>query len=237
MRKGVVALLVAVLVVAGCQAAAGDVFQYTFNQPLALTDERPVGQTFAPATGRVAGVDVLVATFGEPVDAGGRLQAVLRDGAGGRVLARATVAGDEVGDNEWATLRFPEPAPAPQVAAVELTWDGSTPLAAWANTPAEEPGEGDLLHDPYPGGQLLVDGEPAVGDLAFRAVGTGGAGTAVRHLAGVARAGAGRLAGDPLFAVAWLGLLAGAAALGVWGLRRPAGELGERPRRDPDARP
>lgn len=227
MRIGVAALLVVgVVVVAGCQAAGGEAFQHSFNQPLMLGDE-PVGQTFRPVTDVVAGLDVLLATFDEPVDPAGELAAVLRDADDGRVLARATVEPADLGNDEWAPVRFEPAVPAPEVAAVALTWDGETPLAVWANAPLAAPEQVDLRNDPYLGGQLLRGGQPAVGDLAFRVVGADRPGVAGRNLAGLVRAGAGRLADDPLFLGFWLAVLAGALGLGVYGLRRPAGELGE----------
>ena len=240
MRIGVAALLlVGALMVGGCQAASGEAFQHSFNQPIMLGD-KPVGQTFRPATSHVAGVDVLVATFDETVDPAGRLRAVLRDGAGGPVLARTSVDGADIGNNEWAPVRFSPPPPAPAVAAVELTWDGASPLAVWANTPLDD--GGGLRNDPYPGGELVRGGEPAVGDLAFRVVGTGSPADAARNLLRIARDGASRLAGDPLFAALWLVLVGGAVWLGVGNLRRPPGELGERrrgeqPREHEEARP
>jgi len=228
MRTAVAAFLVAgALGLVGCQAASGEAFQYTFNQPVPLGDGETVGQTFRPVTDAVAGVDVLTATYGGGVDAGGELRAVLRDGVGGPALARGSVPGAELGDNEWATIRFPEPARAPEVAALELDWRGDGSVAVWVNAPLEDVGEDDLLNDPYEGGELLRGGEPAVGDLAFRVVGTGGPADAARNLASIARRGAGRLGSDPLFALAWLALLGGAVWLGWRGLRRPSGQLGD----------
>lgn len=227
MRSAVAALLVgSALGLVGCQAASGEVFQYTFNQPVAL-DRDTVGQTFRPATGAVAGVDVLMATFGPAADAGGELEAVLRDGIGGPVLARASLPGADLGDNEWAPIRFDPPVPAPQVAALELDWQGDGTVAVWVNAPRDRVSEGDLMNDPYKGGELLRGGEPAVGDLAFRVVGTGGPGDAARNVAGILRQGAARLASKPLFLLGWLALLGGAVWLGVRGLRRSPGELRE----------
>lgn len=228
MRIGVAALLVVgAVVLAGCQAASGEVFQYSFNQPLLLGDGPPIGQTFRPVTGEVAGVDVLVATFDEPVDTAGELRAVLRDGEDGRVLARATVEHADLGNTEWAPIRFAPAVPAPEVAAVELTWDGASPLAVWANVPQAD--ATDLHNDPYLGGQLLRAGEPAVGDLAFRVVGSGEPADAARNLARILRGGASRLADAPLFVGFWLVALAGAVALAVHGLRGPPEDA--RPRR------
>lgn len=227
MRSAVAALILgSALGLVGCQAASGEVFQYTFNQPLVLEDQT-VGQTFHPATGGVAGVDVLMATFGPVADPSGELKAVLRDGIDGPVLARTSLSGADLGDNEWAPIRFASPVPAPQVAALELAWRGEGDVAVWANAPRHEIGEDDLLNDPYKGGELLRDGEPAVGDLAFRVVGTGGPADAARNMAAILRQGAGRLAGDPVFALGWLALLGGAVGLGVWGLWRSPGELGD----------
>lgn len=227
MRSAVAVLVVGgALGLVGCQAASGDVFQYTFNQPVVLTDQT-VGQTFRPATDAVVGVDVLMATFGPSADAGGELRAVLREGIEGPVLARASLSGADLGDNAWAPLRFSRPIPAPEVAAVELDWRGTGDVAVWVNAPRHDIGEDDLLNDPYKGGELLRDGEPAVGDLAFRVVGTGDPTDAARNVAGILRQGAGRLASDPLFVLAWLALLGGAVWLGVKGLRRPPGELSD----------
>lgn len=235
MRIGVAALLViGAFLIAGCQAASGEVFQHSFNRPLVLGDD-PVGQTFRSVTGQIAGVDVLVATFDEPVDPAGELRMVLRDATDGRVLARASVDSAELANNTWAPVRFSPPVRAPDVAAFELRWDGSSPLAVWANVPLDqpdEPGEQDaLLNDPYLGGQLLRGGDPATGDLAFRVVGAGGLEDVVRTVAGVLGGGARRLADRPLFLGLWLLALACAVSLGVWGLRRSTGQLGDGRRR------
>lgn len=235
MRIGVAALLVVgAFTLTGCQAASGEVFQHSFNQPLVLGED-PVGQTFRPATDGIAGLDVLVATFGEPVDPQGQLRVVLRDGPGGRVLTRGDVEPGELGNDEWAPVRFSPPVPAPGVAAFELTWDGASPLAVWANVPVEAPRDGDPGNDPYLGGQRLHDGEPALGDLAFRVVGSGGAADAARNLAGLLRGAAGRLADDLLFLGLWLTAIAGAVGLGVYGLRGSARQLSDG-RRDQERR-
>lgn len=227
MRIGLTALAaLVVFAMAGCQAASGEVFQHSFNQPLMLGD-RPVGQTFRPVTAEIAGVDVLLATYAQSVDPAGELAAVLRAGAGGRVLARTVLRHPDLGNDEWAAIRFVPPVAASEVLAVELTWDGASPLAVWANVPLEAPGEDDLLNDPYPGGELLRDGDAAVGDLAFRVVGSGGPGDAARNVMAVLRSGASRLADRPLFLVTWLLLLAGAGGFGVWGLRRAPSQLGD----------
>lgn len=223
-RRGATLLVLLALGLAGCQEASGEAFQYDFNQPLVLGEDVTVGQTFRPVTDAVAGVDVLTATFGQG-PGGGRLDAVLLDESGGEELARVTLAADEVGDNEWAAIRFSPPVPAPEVAAVELAWRGDGTVAVWANVPQEEPEGQDLLNDPYTGGQLLVDGERSVGDLAFRVVGTGGPADAARNLAGIARQGLAGLARDPLFVLGWLLLLGGSGVLATWGLRPSGGEL------------
>lgn len=220
-------VLALMLALPGCQAASGETFQYTFNQPMTLSEEGTLGQTFQPATEVVAGVDVLMATFRGDLGAGNELQAVLRDGIGGQVLARTSVAAGDIDDNQWVPIRFSPPVPAPEVAALELSWaDG--PLGVWVNAPLEDPAEVELLNDPYEGGQLLVDGEPAVGDLTFRVVGAGGALNAARNVARITRQGVGRLADDPWFVLVWLALLTGAGVLAVRQLRSAApGELGE----------
>jgi membrane protein implicated in regulation of membrane protease activity len=220
------ALCALALTLMGCQRVGGEAFQETFNQPLALTRE-VVGQSFRPATGGIAAVNVLLATYDAEPDPAGTLRAVLREGVGGPVLARIEVPGTALGNNEWAPLRFAEPVPSPEVAALELTWDGASPLAVWADVPLDG-GTDAFPNDPYPGGQLLLGGEPAPGDLAFRVVGTGGLAALPGTLAGIARQGLGRLADDPAFAVGWGTLLAAAGSLAVAGLRRPARQRRER---------
>jgi hypothetical protein len=227
LRSSLFTCLLAVLL-AGCQRVGGEAFQETFNQPLALTDDVPVGQSFRPATGAVAGVNVLLATFGTEPDQDGVLTVRLSDGIGGPLLGEAQVEGARLGDNEWAPLNFPTPVPAPDVAAIELRWDGTGEIAVWAAAPLPDDPDG-FVPDPYPGGELVLDWRAAPGDLAFRVVGTGGAGALPGALAAIARQGAGRLAQDPHFMLGWLALLAAAGWLALGGLRqrRPREQHGE----------
>lgn len=221
-----VLLLVLLLALPACQRVGGEAFQETFNQPLALTNEVTVGQTFRPATDGVAGVNVLLATYGTRPDPAGTLSAVLRDALSGQQLAHVALPGDALGDNEWAPIRFAQPVPAPAVAALELTWDGGPGVAVWADAPLPQPVDG-FLNDPYPGGELLLGGRPAPGDLAFRVVGTGGAGALPRTLREIAGRGVALLVGDREFALAWVAALtcaAGLALVGLW----PARQLRER---------
>jgi hypothetical protein len=223
------AVLLTLGLLSGCGRAGGEAFQPTVNAALPLDEGRTLGQSFRPATEGVAGVDLLMATFGAVPDPDGQLAVVLRDATSGRVLARSSVPGTAIGDNTWASARFDPPAAAPAVAAIELTWDGGGRVGLWANVPPPDPGPDRLLNDPYPGGELLVDGEHAAGDLAFRVVGTRGATGVPRALAGVA-AGALRGLGDrPLFAAVWALLLAAAVVLAVAGFRhgRPDEQAGQ----------
>jgi len=216
-----IAALAGLLALGGCAGAGGEAFQPTTTRALPLTAEQSVGQTFRPATDAVAGIDLLVATFDAPADAGGVLTVDLVGGAGGRVLASAEVPGDALGDNEWVAVRFPRPAPAPAAAAIDVRWRGATPVGLWANVPPPGYPAAQDSNDPYPGGELLVDGAPAQGDLAFRVVGAGGPAAAAGKLARTLGGAGGRLlGGQPIFAAAWLLGLAGACALAVSGLRR-----------------
>lgn len=218
MRPGLVLVVLAasMLVLAGCQGASSEAFQHSFNQPLRLDGDHSIAQTFRVRSGRVAGVDVLAGTFGEQPS--GVLVVEVRDEPGGRTLGSTRLSAADVSDSEWAAARFEPPVEVGEKAMVDLEWRGEGPVAVWVNAPLDEPGGDELLNDPYLGGQLLMDGEPAAGDLAFRVVGAGGAGPQWSLVADVARQGLARLVDAPLFAVAWLLLLAGAAALAVWGL-------------------
>ncbi len=237
----VLALPLVALVVAGCARVGGEAFQPTHNGVVPLEGDATAGQTFRSATGAVRGVDLLVATFGEAADADGTLTVTLTEAATGEELARAEVAGGELADNAWVAVRFGAPVPVADAAAVEAGWDGTRPIALRANVPPAEPaelgqGEGErgdssegadqtapLLNDPYPGGELLRDGAPATGDLAFRVVGDPGPGDVIATAGGLARGLAAGLAAQPLFGVAWVLLLGGALLLALRGLhgRRP----------------
>lgn len=207
-------LACACLLLAGCAGA----FQPTTTDAVRLDTRATVGQTFV-ADEPVRGVDLLIATFAEePVD--GELRVRLRDGLGGPVVASTDVAAEALADNAWATVRFAEPATVAGQAVVELRWDGDTPLGVYANAPADDERCGAdrrrLCNDPYAGGTLLVDGDPAHGDLAFRAVTGGGA------LPGAVSDAVARLGDAPLFALTWPLALLGSAALAVAGFRRRA---------------
>ncbi|HWB71052.1 MAG TPA: hypothetical protein VG452_02460 [Egibacteraceae bacterium] len=224
------------LLVAGCARLGGLPFQPTVTRPLALRPGHTIGQTFqAPAAaGAVSGVDLLTATYGAPADPTGRLEVVLRAGPGGRVLATGAADGDRVADSGWTPVRFADqrrPPPAPAEVAIQVSWGGAGTVGLWANVPPEPRPPGALANAPYPGGVLLVDGAPADGDLAFRALGSAGARALPATLAGAAREAGTRLLGQPLFAMGWLALVAAAAALAVAGFRRgrqrPAQQAGQ----------
>lgn len=213
-------LLVAfALLAVGCARAGGEAFQPTHNTAITLHGEGVLGQTFSPATEAVRRVDLLVATYGVRGPEG-ELEVVLRDGRDGTVLSETLVDGDRLADNIWVPVRFDQPVPAPRTVGLEARWTGEEPIALRANIPPGEVGEDRLLNDPYPGGELLRDGERAAGDLAFRVVGAGGTGPTVGAATSMVRdAGAG-LVQRPVFAVVWILLLAGCCVLAVTGLRR-----------------
>lgn len=220
----------------GCARTGGDAFQATLTQALPV-GEQSVGQTFRPGAPRLAGFDLLTATFGQTPDPDGALVvSLIARGAGavagsegaeagneapdGEVIATASVDGEAVPDNGWVSVRFDEPAPVPPEPAFRVAWTGKSPVGVWANVPPPGvTGEARLLNDPYGGGQLLRGGQPATGDLAFRVVGDVGL---VQPLAAVGRLSAGAvrsLVAAPAFGVAWAVLMAAALALAVIGFR------------------
>ncbi len=224
-------MVAAVLALPGCGRLGGAPFQPTHSLaiPLGGALDQPVGQTFRPATDAIAEIDLLTVTYAQLADPGGALTVTLTDHLDGRQLASVTISGAQVEDNHWLPVRLDPPAPAPAVAAITVRWEGATRVGLLANAPP--PGfdrAAQDANDPYPGGQLTVNGMPAAGDLAFRVVGTGGAGAAARQLVGILRSAGGRLLRDePGFTLGWLGLLAGAAALATTGLRRRGNAAGQ----------
>lgn len=212
-------LVLTLLGVAGCARVGGEAFQPTVTTALTLTESRPVGQTIRPAGGTLRGIDVLVATYGTSADPAGTLRMDVLDPAGA-TLSSTQVAGSALRDNDWVTLRFPEPVPVPTQVALHLVWTGQSQVGLYANTPTTPHPDGVPLNDPYPGGELLIDGVPAPGDLAFRVQGDGDIGTAVKAAGRLSRNAAGRLADVPGFALLWLILMGGATALAARGFRR-----------------
>lgn len=226
--RSLLCVVAAVAFASGCARTGGEAFQPTLTQALGLDARVAVGQTFRPATTSVRGVDLAVATYGAPPDPAGVLEVELRDASTGRLLATSEVPASALGDGAWVTARFDPPPAAPEVAALEVTWSGATPVALWANAPTsagqEDVGYGDPpANDPYPGGELLLAGERAAGDLAFRVRGSGGIAAAPRHLAALVRSAGGRLLDAPAFAAAWMVLLVASAVLAVRGWRGARG--------------
>lgn len=222
-RRVLLLLSIGVVLLGGCGRLGGWALQQSQNGTVRLEPGGQVGQTFIPAGPAIAGVDVLTATFATVPE--GALTVRLRDGIGGEVLATDEVEGADIRDNGWTPARFEPPAPSPELAAVELAWEGAVPIALYANLPpedltAKEVRDGQrLLNDPYAGGELIRGDAPAVGDLAFRAVGADGAGAAGRMLRDTAAGAAAALLGTPLFTAGWVVLLLGGLGLAVWGLR------------------
>ncbi len=201
----------------GCGRVGGDPYQPALNTPLQLEAGRTIGQTFDPA-GPVSGIDVTVATFAETPDPDGILRLVLREVGDDTVRATADVAGADLEDGTWVGADLGTPVTIDGVALMELTWEGTTPLALWADTTLE--GTAGIVNDPYAPGQLVLDGRPVDGDLAFRVTGPAGFGPAVEQVAEVARSTAARLRDEPLFTVLWGLAAVGSAVLAVTGLRR-----------------
>lgn len=222
--RSVMWLLIAVAI-AGCARAGGEPFQGTSTVVVPLTSDDAVAQTISPATSTMAGIDLNVATFATSPDPDGQLHVTLRDATRGTELARDSLPGDTLGDGAWVSADFGGVA-VDEVVLVEVTWDGATPLALWANRPAGDASADGVVNDPYPGGQLLLHGAPADGDLAFRVRGEGGVGALVGQVVEIVRSAGNRLLEQPAFAAVWALALAGAAVLAGWGLRH-------RPPRDP----
>lgn len=212
-------MALAVLGATGCARTGGDAFQATLTEAVAAHEE-PVGQTFTPGADRVAGVDLLLATFSERPDPDGELVVSLVNRDTSATVATAEVPADAVADGQWAPARFEEPASPPPEPAFRVEWTGDSPVGVWANVPPPDAdGEQRLINDPYPGGELLRGGEPVTGDLAFRVVGDVGPVEPLRALGRLAGGAVLTLAAVPWFGVVWAVLLVGAVALAVGGFR------------------
>lgn len=219
-RPAAVLLLLVCLLPAGCARVGGDPAQWSHNTVMPLSEEGTVGQTFGVASEALVGVDVLMATFGQMADPAGALEVDLRDAATGDALASTTTPGGAITDNSWSPVRFDPPVKVDGPVAIELSWRGASPVAVRANRPREQVDGETLVNDPYPDGQLLLDGEPATGDLAFRVVGSNGPEVLPATVAGLLRSAVSGLLQQPLFAAAWSGLLLGCVALVVVGTVR-----------------
>jgi hypothetical protein len=208
------------LLLTGCARLGGEGASFSHTTALPVTTERTVGQTFTVFGSGVVGVDLLLATFAQPADPEGTLVVTLRDELGGPVVATAEVPGTAITDNAWVAARFDGVQPVAGRPAIEVAWDGASPVGVRANVPPEPIDPDLLVNDPYPLGELVLDGELAAGDLAFRAVGADDAAAAPRTLRGLASGAVRGLAQRPLFAAGWALALLGSAALAVWGFRR-----------------
>lgn len=229
MRR-LLAISALVALAAGCGRVGGEPFQPTVTQALTLGEGRTIGQTFRPADDQVTGVDVLLATFGRDVPADAALHVALLDGPGGPPLWRDVIDGADIADNAWTGASGEAERPAGDVVELRLTWAGPGAIGVYANVPPADRDPATPLNDPYPGGELLLGGTPAPGDLAFRVTSPSGPGEAVGALAELARSAGARLLDRPLFAVVWVVLLAVSAALALRGLGRARAvvQLGQR---------
>jgi hypothetical protein len=210
-------LLLLCLLLAGCARVGGDPAQWSHNTVMPLSQEGTIGQTFGVASDALVGVDVLMATFGQVADPAGALHVDLRDATTGDALATTTTPGGAITDNAWAPVRFDPPVDVDGPVAIELSWAGASPVAVRANRPRGQVEGETLVNDPYPDGQLLLDGEPATGDLAFRVVGSNGPQVLPATVARLLRGAVSGLLEQPLFAAAWSGLLLGCLVLAVAG--------------------
>jgi hypothetical protein len=230
------AVLVAVVLLTGCGRLGGEAFQPTNSRVLQLDDSQRLGQSFRPASERVAGVDLLTASFTRPPDPQGVLHVSLTDGVGGSQLARTSVPGHAVRDNAWLAVRFDEPVRVGEQAAFEVRWAGGAPLGLYVNvppdlTPGQPPGQAPTpsaapANDPYAGGELLINGQRAPGDLAFRVVNASRPAELAAAMSGLLRETGARLLERPWFAGVWVALIVAAAGVGIVGLL--GAQLGQR---------
>lgn len=213
------AVVVLLVVLPGCTRAGGEPFQPTHNEVIPLTGGTEVSQVINPAGQRISGLDVPLATYAAPADPAGQLVLTLSDPDDGQVLARTAVDGARLADGTWTSLTTDAPVEVGDLVVATLRWDGATPLALYANTTRRDDvldgirirdGAGEaLVNDPYPAGDLRVDGQPVPGDLAFRVRGAAGAGAWGGQLTEVAASAAARMADTPLFAILWVAALVG----------------------------
>lgn len=236
-RRWLLAAVTTALLLGGCGRLGGSPFQATLNRPQPLSADHAVGQTFTPV-GPVTGIDVHLATYGVQPDPSGTLEVVLREGADGQALATAAVPAADIGDARWARARFDRPVVVDGLAAFTVAWTGTTPAAAWVNAlPPDIDGAvcaGDpperLCNDPYPGGQLLIGGQPAQGDMAFRVTADVGPRDVLDTAVGLVRGAGSALLRQPLFGLGWAVLFVGALTLALAGFRgaRTAPQLADR---------
>ena len=219
MRRLTTLLFLAVMS-AGCGRVGGEAFQATTTSALRLTPEHTVGQTFRTANAHLTGVDLLVATFGEAVDPSGALTVTFRTGEAEPRVNQVRVPASALRDNDWVHVRPPYPLPMSGVAAIEVGWTGTSPIGLWANTPPAQHDPATPANDPYPGGELLLDGQRAPGDLAFRVTGDATATTAISSALRLGRSALGRLGDAGAFAALWALLVAAAIGLAISSLRR-----------------
>lgn len=210
-------LVFLLILLAGCGRVGGEPFQGALNNPITLDDQGSVAQTINPAGGSISQLDVTVATFAAATDPSGELRVTLTPVGGSTVLGTTTVSGADMVDGSWVSATFDPAVVVPDVVLATFTWEGDTPLAVWADTTL--PGTSGIQNDPYAKGQLVVDGRPTEGDLAFRVLADGGPGAVVEQVGEVARTGAARLLDEPVFLVLWGLALVGATVLAT-GLRR-----------------
>jgi hypothetical protein len=228
-------LVASVLLLAGCARLGGEAHQPSHNAALALTEGRILGQTFTVAGSGIVGLDLLMATFAQPADPSGTLTVVLRTELDGAELARGEIPGEDIDDNAWVPVRFDGPQSVTGRPEFEVSWSGAAPVGIRANVPPDPLPDDVLVNDPYPGGELVLDGELAAGDLAFRVLGADGAAAAPRTLRGLAGGVVRGLAAQPAFAFGWSALLLGCLALAVAGFRHRV-SVERDPTRDGDPR-
>ncbi len=201
----------------GCGRAGGQPFQPALNTPVQITADTVIGQTLNPPSDTIVGLDLSIATFGAPADPDGELTVTLRPVTASGPAVQARVDGSDISDGAWVSATFDPAAPSDGVVLAEMTWEGATPLALWADVPLQDT-EG-IVNDPYPPGQLVIDGQPTQGDLAFRVRADGGLTAVVRQIRQTVTTTGVRLLAQPVFSAVWLLGVVAAAWLALTGFR------------------
>ena len=215
MRRVVcVGIATIVLLSGGCGRVGGEPFQPSSNTPVTLEDGNSVGQILNPNGDSVSEIDVSVATFAQQADPQGVLTVTL-DGRGER--RSAIVSGADIADGAWVAATFDPPAPVDDLTTMDITWEGTTPIALWSNQ--DLAGTSGISNDPYAAGQIVLDGRPTTGDLAFRVTTESGLSDGLAQFVEVMRGAAARLVDQPVFTLVWTILLIGSAVLAVRGRR------------------
>jgi hypothetical protein len=132
----------------------------THDTPFELAGRASLGQTFRVAEGRLSSVSVCLPTFSHATAPVGVSLEVLGEGPGGPAIGHAAFGAQGIGDNAWLSVPVDPAAPRFERYYVRVRPDaGLEPmkLGVWGTA-----------GDTCPDGTLLVDDQPAAGDLRVR---------------------------------------------------------------------